>query len=72
MDTVQLLDNLAPLAAFRVTNDKETGNPSGSLWCPSWADPLLNLWQVDKASASRAERSARAHFAHLLTLLLRC
>jgi superfamily I DNA/RNA helicase len=57
-DTVQLLDDLAPLAAFRVTVDKETGNSSGSLWCPSWGDSLLNLWQVDQASASRA---ARAH-----------
>jgi hypothetical protein len=53
-DTVQLLDDLAPLAAFRVVDDKVTGTPSGSPWFPHWDDSLLNLWLVVRPRTQRA------------------
>ncbi len=43
-DTVQVLDDLAPLAAFRVDVDKNSNTPTGSLWCEHWNDQALNLW----------------------------
>jgi hypothetical protein len=43
-DTVEVLDDLAPLAAFRVDVPKNSNTPTGSLWCPEWDDLALNLW----------------------------
>lgn len=39
-DTVEVLDDLAPLAAFRVNVKDRTGG----LWFQTWDDPQVNLW----------------------------